>query len=69
MKCGVHQRLIVLYIYLKFHEIRFRGYLVLANCMGFNPLVPNHRKHCKKTFIFTPVTYFGRSNDKPCLKL
>ena len=34
-----------------------------------NPIVPNHRNHYKKTFIFPPVTYFGRSNDKPCLKL
>ena len=22
-------------------------------------LVSNHRKHCQKTFIFPPVTYFG----------
>ena len=31
----VHQRLIVIYIYLKFHEIRFRVYLVIANYMDF----------------------------------
>ena len=31
--------------------------------------MPNHRKHCQKTFIFPPVTYFGRSNEKTCLKL
>ena len=32
------------------------------------PLVPNRRKHCLKTFIFPPVTYFGTSNEKTTLK-
>ena len=31
----VHQCLIVIYIYLKFHDIQFRGYLVIANYMDF----------------------------------
>ena len=40
MKRDVHQRLIVIYIYtyFKFHEIRFRGYLVMANCMDFQSI-------------------------------
>ena len=32
------QRLIVIYIYFKFHEIRFRGYLVIANYMDFKSI-------------------------------
>ena len=36
MKLDVLQRLIVIYIYFKFHEIRFRGYLVIANYMDLN---------------------------------
>ena len=37
MKFDVHQHLIMIYTYtcFKFHEIRFRGYLVIANYMDF----------------------------------
>ena len=35
MKPGVLQRITVIYIYLKFNEIQFRGYLVIANYMDF----------------------------------
>ena len=38
MKLDVLQRLIVIYIYFKFHEIRFRGYLVIANYMDFQSI-------------------------------
>ena len=38
MKLDVHQRLIVIYIYYKFHEIWFRGYLVIANYMDFKSI-------------------------------
>ena len=34
----------------------------------FNPLVPNHRKHCPKTFILHTVTYFGKYITKLHLK-
>ena len=34
-----------------------------------NSLVPNHKEHCQKTFILPPVTYFGRSKEKPRLNL
>ena len=34
-KLDVHQWLIVIYIYFKFHEIQFRSYLVIANYMDF----------------------------------
>ena len=34
-KLDVHQCLIVIYICSKFHEIRFRGYLVIANYVDF----------------------------------
>ena len=33
MKLDLPQRLIVTYIHFMFHEILFRGYLVMANCM------------------------------------
>ena len=33
-----------------------------------NPLVPNHRKHCPKTFILPTVTYFGKYITKLHLK-
>ena len=38
IKCGVHQRLIAIYIYFKFHEIRFRAYLVTAKRMDFKSI-------------------------------
>ena len=38
MKLDVHQRLIVICICLKFHEIRFRGYQVIANYMDFKSI-------------------------------
>ena len=38
MKRDVYQRLIVIYIYYKFHEIRFRGYLVMANYIDFKSI-------------------------------
>ena len=34
-KLDMHQRLIVIYIWFKFHEIQFRGYLVIAKYMDF----------------------------------
>ena len=34
-KLDVHQCLIVIYICIKFHEIRLWGYLVIANYMDF----------------------------------
>ena len=34
----------------------------------FNPLVPNHRKHCPKTFILPTVTYFWKYITKLHLK-
>ena len=34
----VHQCLIVIYIYFKFHEIPCRGYLGLANYMDFKSI-------------------------------
>ena len=34
----LHQCLIVIYIYFKFHEIRLWGYLVIANYMDFKSL-------------------------------
>ena len=34
-----------------------------------NPLVPKHRMHCQKTFIFHTVTSFGKSNRKQGLIL
>ena len=34
-----------------------------------NPLVPNHRKHCPKTFILPTVTNFGKYITKLYLKL
>ena len=39
-------------------------------CLAFylNPLVPNHRKHCPKTFILPTVTYFGKYIIKLHLK-
>ena len=30
--------------------------------------MPNHRKHCPKTFILPPVTYFGKYTAKLHLK-
>ena len=33
-----------------------------------NPLVPNYRKHCSKTFILPTVTYFGKYITKLHLK-
>ena len=38
MKPDVLQRLRVIYIYFKFHEIQFRGYLVIANYMDFKSI-------------------------------
>ena len=38
MKLGVLQRLIVIYIYFKFNEIQFGGYLVIANYMDFKSI-------------------------------
>ena len=38
MKLGVLQRLVVIYFYFKFHEIKFRGYLVTANYMDFKSI-------------------------------
>ena len=38
MKLGVHQHPIVIYIYFKFHDIWFRGYLVIANYLDFNSI-------------------------------
>ena len=35
----------------------------------FNPLVPKHRMHYQKTFIFHPATSFGNSNRKQGLNL
>ena len=35
MKHDVHQPLIEVYIYSKFHEFLFKGYLGMANCMDF----------------------------------
>ena len=35
MKLTVIQRLIVIYIYIRFHEIQFKGDLVIANYMDF----------------------------------
>ena len=37
-KLDVHQCLIVIYICFKFDEIRFRGYLVIANYMAFKSI-------------------------------
>ena len=34
MKLKKHQRLKVVYIYVKFHENRFKGYLNIANYTG-----------------------------------
>ena len=34
-----------------------------------NPLVPKHRMICQKTFIFHPVSSFGKSNRKQGLNL
>ena len=34
-KLHLHQCLVVIYIYLKFHEIRVGGYIVIANYMAF----------------------------------
>ena len=34
----MHQRLIAIYIYIKFHEIRLRGYLIIANYMDFKSI-------------------------------
>ena len=36
MTCDVHQRLIVKYIYIKFHEILFGTYLVMTDFMNLN---------------------------------
>ena len=38
MKLKLYQRLIVIYIQFKFHEIQFRGYLVMANYMDFKSI-------------------------------
>ena len=38
----VHQCLIVTYICFKFHEIQFRGYLVIANYMEINSRAISH---------------------------
>ena len=35
----------------------------------FNPLVPKHRMHYQKTFIFHPGSSFGGSNRKQGLNL
>ena len=38
MKLDVPQRLIVIYFYFQFHEIQFRGFLVIANHMDFKSI-------------------------------
>ena len=38
IKLDVHQYLIVIYIYFKFHKIQFKGYLVIANYMDFKSI-------------------------------
>ena len=38
MKRDVHQRFLVISIYFKFHEIRFRGYVVLVNFVDFKSI-------------------------------
>ena len=38
IKIDMLQRLIVIYIYFKFHEIQFRGYLVMANYLDFKSI-------------------------------
>ena len=38
----LHQHLIVTYTYIMFHEILFKGYLVMANFMGFNSRAITH---------------------------
>ena len=37
-KLDVHQCLAVIYIQFKFHEIRFRGYLVIDNYIDFKSI-------------------------------
>ena len=38
MKLGVYQRIIVIYVYFKFHKILFSSYLVMVNFMDFKSI-------------------------------